>query len=44
MATMPVRIMSDAELIKFEVLRDVDHERVPARAAAVLLGLSERKV
>ena len=41
---MPVRIMSDAELIKFEVLRDVDHERMPARAAAVLLGLSERQV
>jgi hypothetical protein len=41
---MPVRIMSDAELIKFEVLRDVDHERMPARAAALLLGLSERQV
>jgi predicted DNA-binding protein (UPF0251 family) len=44
MTSMPVRIMSDAELIKFEVLRDVDHERMPARAAAVLLGLSERQV
>jgi hypothetical protein len=29
MATMPVRIMSDAELTKFEILRDVDHERMP---------------
>jgi hypothetical protein len=30
-ATMPVRIMSDAELTKFEVLRHVDYERMPAR-------------
>ena len=41
---MPVRIMSDAELTKFEILRDVDHDRMPPRAAAQLLGLSERQV
>ncbi len=41
---MPVRIMSDAELTKFEILRDVDHERMPARAAAQVLGLTERQV
>ena len=40
---MPVRIMSDAELTKFETLRDVDQGRMPARAAAVL-GLGERQV
>jgi len=39
-----VRIMSDAELSKFEVLRDVDAERLPVRAAAGVLGLSERQV
>jgi hypothetical protein len=44
MATMPVRIMSDAELTKYEILRDVDHERMPVRAAAQLLGLTERQV
>jgi len=44
MATMPVRIMSDAELTKFEILRDVDHERMPVRAAAQVLGLTERQV
>ena len=41
---MPVRIMSDAELTKFEILRDVDHERLPVPAAAGVLGLSERHV
>jgi predicted DNA-binding protein (UPF0251 family) len=41
---MPVRIMSDAELTKFEILRDVDHERMPVRAAAQILGLTERQV
>ncbi len=41
---MPVRIMSDAELTKLEILRDVDHERMPARAAAQVLGLTERQV
>ena len=41
---MPVRIMSDAELTKFEILRDVDLERMPVRAAARTLDLSERQV
>ena len=41
---MPVRIMSDAELSKFEILRDVDHGRMPAGAAATILGLGERQV
>jgi hypothetical protein len=44
MTFMPVRNMSDAELTKFEILRDVDHDRMPPRAAAQLLGLSERQV
>ncbi len=39
-----MRIMSDAELTKFEILRDFDHDRMPPRAAAQLLGLSERQV
>ncbi|HEX4199315.1 MAG TPA: ISNCY family transposase [Caulobacteraceae bacterium] len=41
---MPVRIMSDAELTKYEILRDVDLERMPVRAAAQVLGLTERQV
>ena len=41
---MAVRIMSDVELTKFEVLRDVDHERLPVHAAAGILGVSERHV
>jgi len=36
--------MSDAELSKFEILRDVDHGRMPARAAAVVLVLGERQI
>jgi molybdenum-dependent DNA-binding transcriptional regulator ModE len=41
---MPVRIMSDAELTRFEILRDVDLERMPVQAAARTLDLSERQV
>ena len=41
---MAVRIMSDAELTRFEILRDVDAERLPARSAAGVLGVSERQV
>ncbi len=41
---MPVRMMSDAELSKFEVLRDVDQGRLPASGAAAVLGLGERQV
>jgi hypothetical protein len=44
MTFMPVRIMSDAELTKYEILRDVDLERMPVRAAAQVLGLTERQV
>jgi hypothetical protein len=39
-----VRIMSDVELTKFEILRDVDHDRLPAYAAAGILGVSERHI
>jgi hypothetical protein len=39
-----VRIMSDTELTKYEVLRDIDHERLSAPAAAGILGISERHV
>ena len=41
---MPVRMMSDAELSKFEVLRDVDQGRLPASGAAAVLGLGERQI
>lgn len=41
---MAVRIMSDGELTKFEILRDVDQDRLPVRAAAQVLGLTERQV
>lgn len=41
---MAVRIMSDVELTKFEILRDVDHDRLPAYAAAGILGVSERHI
>lgn len=41
---MRVLTMSDAELDKLEIIRDVDLERMPARAAAVVLGISERQV
>jgi len=40
---MAVRIMSDKELSRFEVLRDLDHERLTAQAAADILGLSRRQ-
>src|ERR1700730_9286566 len=36
--------MSDAELRRLEVLRDVDRDGLPVRAAAQLLGRSERQV
>ena len=41
---MPVRIMRDAELTRFEILRDVDHDRMRVVAAAQVLGLTERHV
>jgi transposase-like protein len=36
--------VSDAELKRLEVLRDVDRGGLPVRAAAQLLGRSERQV
>jgi hypothetical protein len=41
---MRVLTMSDAELDKLEIIRNVDLERMPVRAAAVVLGISERQV
>jgi hypothetical protein len=34
-----VRLMSDGELTRLEVLRDLDQKRLPTEAAAQLLGL-----
>lgn len=39
---MPFRIMSDADLTKFEILRDGDHEFIAVSAAARILHVSER--
>jgi hypothetical protein len=36
--------MSDGELSRLEVLRDLDQERLTTRAAAQLLGLGRRQV
>jgi transposase len=41
---MAVLSMSDGELRRLEVLRDVDRSCLPVRAAAQLLGRSERQV
>ena len=41
---MTVRIMSDKELSRLEVLRDLDHRRLTAAAAADILGLGRRQV
>ncbi len=41
---MTVLSVSDGELRRLEVLRDVDREGLPVRAAAQLLGRSERQV
>jgi len=43
-ASMGVLSVSDEELRRLEVLRDVDRGRLPVRAAAQLLGRSERQV
>ena len=40
---MAFRIMSDKELARFEVLRDLDHQRLTAQAAADILDLSRRQ-
>jgi hypothetical protein len=39
-----VRIMSDKELSRLGVLRDLDHQRLTAAAAAEVLGLGRRQV
>ena len=41
---MTVITMSETELNKLEIIRDVDFERMPVRAAAVVLGVTERQV
>ena len=41
---MPVLTMSDTELTRFEVLRYVDHGRMPIARAAAILELGERQV
>ena len=39
-----VQLMSDRELGRFEVLRDLDQRRLTTPAAAQLLGLERRQV
>jgi predicted DNA-binding protein (UPF0251 family) len=39
-----VRLMSDGELSRLEVLRDLDQKRLTTEAAAQLLGLERRQV
>jgi transposase len=39
-----IRLMSEAELSRLEVLRDLDQQRLPIAAAAQLLGLERRQV
>jgi hypothetical protein len=39
-----VRLMSDGELTRLEVLRDLGQKRLPTEAAAQLLGLERRQV
>ncbi len=41
---MTVRLMSDGELTRLEVLRDLDQRRLTTPAAAQLLGLERRQV
>ena len=41
---MTVRLMSDGELRRLEVLRDLDQKRLTTPAAAQLLGLGRRQV
>ena len=41
---MTVRLMSDGELSRLEVLRDLDRKRLKTKAAAQLLGLERRQV
>ena len=39
-----VRLMSDRELSRLEVLRDLDQRRLTTKAAGQLLGLERRQV
>jgi hypothetical protein len=41
---MTVRLMSDGELTRLEVLRDLDQKRLTTEAAAQLLRLGRRQV
>ena len=41
---MTVRLMSDGELSRLEVLRDLDRKRLKTKAAGQLLGLERRQV
>src|SRR3974377_1962020 len=41
---MTVRLMSDGELLRLEVLRDLDQKRLTTAAAAQLLGLERVQV
>ena len=41
---MTVRLMSDRELRRLEVLQDLDRRRLTAAAAGQLLGLERRQV
>ena len=41
---MTVRLMSDGELSRLEVLRDLDRKRLKTKTAAQLLGLERRQV
>ena len=44
MSGVTVRLMSDGELKRLEVLRDLDQKRLTSEAAAQLLGLERRQV
>ena len=44
MSGVTVRVMSDGELVRLEVLRDVDQKRLTTAAAEQLLGLERRQV
>ena len=41
---MTVRLINDGELIRLEVVRDLDRQRLTTEAAAQLLGLGRRQV
>ena len=41
---MTVRLMSDGELTRLEVLRDLDQKRLTTEAAGQLLALERRQV